>query len=248
MSTESEFTAPLAFPVTHVSMVLAATSEEPALRQAGHEAVVAAYWRPAYAHLRCHWRVERADAEDLVQEFFVAVLEREFFRDFDPARSRFRSFLRLCLDRFAAKQRRADDRLKRGGRMEHLSLDFAGAEQGLDALASPGAGEDPFDAEWARVLFDRAIDRLEAECRVAGLEARLEVFRQYDLSPATGVDRPTYRAIGERLGIPATQVTNHLAWARRRLRELLLGELRQQCGSEAEFREEARMLLGSRGP
>jgi hypothetical protein len=76
----------------------------------------------------------------------------------------------------------------------------------------------------------------------------LEVFRLYDLSVGTGDDRPTYRAIGERLGIPATQVTNHLAWARRRLRQLLLDDLRMQCGSEAEFQEEARMLFGSALP
>jgi RNA polymerase sigma factor (sigma-70 family) len=248
MSIESEFTAPLAFPVTQMSLVLAATSEDPAVRRSGHEAVVATYWRPAYAHLRCHWGMERADAEDLVQEFFVAVLEREFFSDFDPLRSRFRSFLRLCLDRFAAKQRRAEQRLKRGGQAEHLSLDFAGAEQGLEGLSAAGGGDDPFDAEWARVLFDRAIDRLELECRAAGHEVRLEVFRLYDLSVGTGDDRPTYRAIGERLGIPATQVTNHLAWARRRLRQLLLDDLRMQCGSEAEFQEEARMLFGSARP
>jgi hypothetical protein len=47
--------------------------------------------------------------------------------------------------------------------------------------------------------------------------------------------------------IPVTQVTNYLAWARRRLRAHVLDVLRAQCGSEDEFREEARALLGVRG-
>jgi hypothetical protein len=45
-----------------------------------------------------------------------------------------------------------------------------------------------------------------------------------------------------------TQVTNHLAWARRELRRLVLERLRLLAGSDAEFRAEAEDLFGVRIP
>ena len=50
--------------------------------------------------------------------------------------------------------------------------------------------------------------------------------------------------LAEELGITAVQVTNDLAAARRDFRRLVLDELRALTGSEAEFRAEARDVLG----
>lgn len=245
MVIEPESRAPRAFPPTRESLVLAMTSADPGQRRMGLEMLVTAYWRPAYAHLRLRWRLEPADAEDRVQEFFTVALDQEFFREYDPAQSRFRSFLRLCLDRFAAKARRAEHRLKRGGDAEHLSLDFVAAELALEVPRGGETDDEAFDTEWVRALFDWAIDSLGSECRDEGHEVRFTVFEQYDLAPADDGSRPTYRVLAERLGIPETQVTNHLAWCRRRLRALLLDRLRNLCGSEAEFQEEAQALFGT---
>ncbi len=41
-----------------------------------------------------------------------------------------------------------------------------------------------------------------------------------------------------------SSVTNYLAFSRREFRKLLLEKLREVTGSEAEFRSEARRLLG----
>jgi hypothetical protein len=46
------------------------------------------------------------------------------------------------------------------------------------------------------------------------------------------------------MGLPVTQVTNHLYWARREFRAAVLLVLREITASEAEFRAEARALLG----
>ena len=42
-----------------------------------------------------------------------------------------------------------------------------------------------------------------------------------------------------------TQVTNHLYWARRELRQSVLETLREITASEQEFRSEARALFGA---
>ena len=45
-------------------------------------------------------------------------------------------------------------------------------------------------------------------------------------------------------GIPVTQVTNYLAFARRELRRLVLERLQTLCATDEEFRLEARDFLG----
>ena len=237
-----------AFPTTRVSMVEAMTSSNADARRAAFDAIVAVYWRPVYFHLRTRWVREPADAEDLTQEFFAAALGGDFFADYDPDRARFRTFLRLCCDRFAARAARDAHRLKRGGGAIHLPLDFAGAEL---ELAADSGGDAPgpdarFDAETLRSLLDLAVTGLREQCRHDGYERRFAVFERYDLAP--NGDRPTYRTIAEALDLPVTQVTNHLAWARRTLRRLALERLRQLCASEEEFREEARALFGVATP
>lgn len=227
-------------------MVEAITSSDPDARRAAFAALVGVYWRPVYFHLRMRWAREPADAEDLTQEFFAAALAGDFFAGYDPARARFRTFLRVCCDRFAARTARDHRRLKRGGGSMHLPLDFAGAELEL-AAGTAGEGWDPqarFDAETVRSLLDLAVGALRERCRLDGHEIRFAVFEHYDLAAAAGGSRPTYREIGEVLGLPVTQVTNHLAWARRAVRRLALEQLRSLCGSEAEYREEARALFG----
>ena len=223
-------------------MVEAMTSSDAEGRRAAVATVVAVYWRPVYFHLRTRWSRQPADAEDLTQEFFAAALAGDFFADYDPARARFRTFLRLCCDRFAARAVRDAQRLKRGGGVAHLSLDFPAAELAL-AQTITADPEAAFDAETVRGLLALAVADLREHCRAEGCEIRFAAFERYDLAP-DGRSRPTYREIAEALGLPGTQVTNHLAWARRMLRRRTLQRLRELCSSEAEFQDEARALFG----
>jgi len=240
-----------AFPTTRRSVVEATGDENADVRRAAFEALVSAYWRSVYSHLRMKWRAQPADAEDLAQEFFARAMAHGFFDAYDPERARFRTFLRTCLDRFASNARRNERRLKRGGGAMALSLDFAGAERDL---AASGAGAGPeaesdawFDREWVRGLFAEAVEALRAECAGTPRAIRFQVFERHDLAQAE-TPRPSYRALGEQLGLPVTQVTNHLAWARRELRRLVLERLRALSGSDAEFRAEAEDLFGVRIP
>lgn len=236
------------FPPTRLSVVRALGSREEAVRRPAFAALVEGYWRPAYKYLRVRWRLSAEEAEDLTQEFFTRVLEKRYFDRYEPERARFRTYLRTCLDRFAANQRRSAGRLKRGGGTSLLPLDFAAAE-GEVARAGGGAaaraGSDPesyFHQEWRRALFHDAVAELRAACAAAGREVRFAVFERYDLEGGDGL---TYAALGEELGLPATQVTNHLAWARRELRRIVLERLERLCGSEEELAAEARDLLGA---
>lgn len=235
-----------AFPTTQVSVVEAAAGTDPDARRRALDTLVAVYWRPAYLHLRLKWNAGREEAEDLTQEFFARAMGQGFFEKYEPSRARFRTFLRSCLDHLVANTRRDERRLKRGGGAAHLPLDFEGAEQDLALAAGPGP-DDPdtvFHREWVRSLFTLAVESLRAECVAGGYEIRFRLFARCDLDPVEGQVRPSYRDLGEEFGLPVTQVTNHLAWARREFRRVVLERLRELSGSEAEYRAEARELFG----
>lgn len=234
------------FPATRHSLLVAAGSADPQARRAAFDALVAGYWRPVYKYLRLRWRASDDDARDLTQGFFAAAFERGLLQRYDPARARLRTFLRLCLDGFVKNERKAAGRLKRGGGVLTLALDFEGADGELHQLELPdGSDLDAwFHREWVRALFAQAVDDLRARCRAAGKPQALRLFERYDLDEPGAQGRQTYAQLAREFELPVTQVTNLLAWARREFRAAVLARLRLMTASEEEFRAEALSLLG----
>ncbi len=240
------------FPVTRRSVLLAARDTDPEIRRAAFGVLVESYWRPVYKYLRAQGRLDSEDARDLTQAFFAQALEKGTFGRYDPDKARFRTFLRLCLDGFVANERKAAGRLKRGGGIAPLSLDFDGAEQELARqLTRQGAAEtlgpeEYFHREWVRSLFARAVETLRQRSEESGRGLRFTLFERYDLEGLEGEAgaRPTYAALAAEHGVTPEKVTNELSAARRELRSIVLETLRDLTGSAAELRAEAREILG----
>lgn len=233
------------FPLTSWSAVAGARSEDAAERTRSFETLVAAYWKPVYKTIRMKWRKSNEDAKDLTQGFFLRAMEKDFFAPYDPAKARFRTFLRTCLDGYLANEAKAAGRLKRGGGATLLSLEFETAEGELARMEipSPDTVERYFDDEWVRSLFGIAVDALRADCAARGRDVHFRIFERYDLDPAVD-GRATYEQLAGEHGIPVTSVTNYLALARREFRRIVLERLRELTSTDEEFHEEVRLLLG----
>lgn len=235
-------TARRTFPPTRVSVVERLSSADEPSRRAAADVLARAYWGPVVVLLQLRWHLERADAEDLAQEFFAAALEKDWFTRYEPAKGRFRTFVRTCLDRFAGGAERAKSRLKRGGGAEHESLD--------DESAVLATAPDEFDArihaEWVGGVLSLALETFRADATGRGKSVAFELFQAYDVDDPPDDKRASYRALALRFAIPETQVTNHLNWARREFRQHVLAALRSLAGNDAEFRADARDLLGAR--
>ena len=80
--------------------------------------LVHGYWKPVYTHLRLTWRLAPEDAQDATQAFFAEAYEKKRLERFEPAKARFRTFVRLCADRFLQHGREAASRAKRGSGVE----------------------------------------------------------------------------------------------------------------------------------
>jgi RNA polymerase sigma factor (sigma-70 family) len=230
------------FPVTRHSVVDRIRAEDPEARRVAFGDLVEGYWKPVYKHLRRTWRMDPDDAQDLAQAFFADAFQKGWLERFDPAKARFRTFVRVCVDRMVLNARQSEGRLKRGGGTIAVPLDFAGADREL--AAAPTAATDPdasFHQEFVRSLFGRTVVALRAEYEAAGKDASFVLFERYDLAPTDGV---SYGQLAAEFGLTTTQVTNRLAQVRRRFRELALADLRALCGTDAEYQREARDLFG----
>ncbi|MEO8504525.1 MAG: hypothetical protein ABI609_11555 [Acidobacteriota bacterium] len=232
------------FPATRWSVVRAAGDPDAAVRARAMDKLIAAYWRPVYKHLRWKWRLSAPDAEDTTQDFFARALERDTFARYDPAQARFRTFVRLCVDRFVANQLQAAGRQKRGGGTPMLALDFAGAESeiAIQPVSAEPDAEAVFRREWTRSLFMLAVDDLRGLCEERGKRSHFALFERYDLERTE--DGPDYAQLAAEFDLPVTQITNYLAWARRELRRLVLARLLELTATTSEYRSEARDLLG----
>ena len=237
----------MSFPATRLSVVARTRSGDEETRRIALAAIIDAYWKPVYKYLRVKWSLTPEEASDLTQEFFTTTLEKDVVEKYDPAKARFRTYLRMCVDGFASNARKAERRLKRGGGVTLVPLDFQTAE-GEIATHEPAVDADVdelFYREWVRALLERSVADLKQAAADAGRPVMFEVFARYDLLDESDT-RPTYAQIGRDLGLTAATVTNHLAAMRRQFRTIVLERLRELTSSEDEWEAEAAKLLGGR--
>jgi RNA polymerase sigma factor (sigma-70 family) len=208
----------------------------------------AAYWKPVYKYVRLRWNRPIEDAQDLTQGFFAELLDRDLLAQYDPAKSRLRTFLRICVDSFVMNQDKAALRQKRGGKVLHVALDFQEAEGELRErvvdpaeIPAPQSVEEFFEKEWIRSLFSLAIADLRKRCVERHRERTFLMFEEYDLEGEQGT---SYDQLAQKHGIPTTDVTNALSWARREFRRIALERLREVCSSEEEFQREVLAVFG----
>jgi len=236
------------FPRTRRSVIEAVRSMDAGERARALDLLCAAYWKPVYKYVRLRWNRTPDAAEDLTQGFFVELLQRELLDKFDAKKSRLRTYLRLCVDSFVMNEDKAGRRQKRGGNIPHVALDFSAAEEELGStvidpatIVSPESLEEFFLKEWVRSLFALAIEELRELCIARERDRTFRLFEAYDLE---GDEKISYEQLSREYGIPLTDVTNALAWARREFRKIALDRLRELCGSEEEFHREARAAFG----
>lgn len=234
------------FPATRPSVIRALDHDDRETRDRARDTLAATYWKPVYKYIRLRWNASREDAEDLTQDFFVQAFDRATFERYDAGRARFRTFLRTCIDGTVTNARRDANRVKRGGAVTFVPMDFAGAELELAGVSPPADTQldEFFHREWVRAVFEQAVDRLRRECDAEGREKHFELFMRYDVEPMDDGQRPTYARLARDHDLPETQVTNFLSLARRRFRQHVLDVLVDLTGSDEEYAEAARELLG----
>ena len=239
---------PRIFATTRWSIVLCAggvDSEDQKVRGALAE-LCRAYWRPIFSFVRRRdYSIE--DAQDLTQDFFVMILEKNWLQRADPNRGRFRSFLLISLQNFLNNAAERTHARKRGGDVEFVSWDYWMAEapsplpipaQALDSLPP----ERLFDLRWAVAVVERALRRLREECEAKG---KLRLFEVLSSHLAQERDEVSYANLSLALGVAETAVNRQLHNMRQRYRRLLRDEVAHTVADPTEVEDEIRHLCAA---
>ncbi|MGE3767701.1 MAG: RNA polymerase sigma factor [Kofleriaceae bacterium] len=224
------------FPPTIPSAVRDLASSDRASRERSMNTIASVYWTPIYKYLRVRHGKPPAEAEDILQSFFARVVEGSALQGHDPARARFRTFLRRSVDHHVIDIYRRQTAARRGGALPKVDVTDAENE-----LATPPVPEEVFDREWLARVVALAVERtLEALAR-RDKPVHAELFRRFHLADD---DPPAYAQVAADLGITPVDVTNWLHVARREFRRVALALLRELTATHEEFVDEAREVFG----
>jgi len=201
------------------------------------------YWFPLYAFVR-RAGYSAEDSQDLTQEFFVALLAKNYLAVADPQRGKFRTFLLAAIKHFLANERRRLGAQKRGGCQSPISLDFGSGENRYRQIepADNLTPERLYEKRWALALLELVFQRLREEFLAAG---KLPVFERLKQFLAIRPKEMPYREIAEELAMTEGAVKVAVHRMRRRYRELLKEEIAQTVTNPESLADELRELLAA---
>jgi len=228
-----------AFATTLWTEVITAGASASPQAEAALETLCRSYWYPLYAWAR-RQGFAAPDAEDLVQGFFEVFLAKEYLKDADRSRGRFRSFLLASLKHYAANQRDRAQARKRGGRVHFVPLDSGEAETryGKEPL-DVNSADRIYERRWAMTVLERALQRLREECT---REGKADLFEHLKETLVGDPQSLPYAQIGEKLGISEGTVKVAAHRLRRRYRLQVRSEIAGTVDSEDEVETELRHL------
>jgi RNA polymerase sigma-70 factor (ECF subfamily) len=232
--------APRGFQTTHWSLVLRAGNR--AEREAGDAlaALCERYWYPLYAYVRRR-TPDIHEAQDLTQEFFARLLEKNTLAAASPERGRFRSFLLAAFKNFIANRRDHDRAVKRGGAARTFLLDLEKGELRLRMESARDlTPERLYERQWVLTLLDLVMDRLQRECASSGKAGRFERLKE---ALTGGKERLPYAEVAGELGISEEAARRAASRLRKRFRELLREEVSQTVAEPADIDDEIRSLF-----
>jgi DNA-directed RNA polymerase specialized sigma24 family protein len=197
------------------------------------------YWYPLFAHLRGKGH-SREQSEDLLQAFFVHVVEKRALGRADPLKGSFRGFLIGCLKYFLANQRELTAAYKRGGQARIISFDAEEAELRMlhDTQMDPaGDVERAFDRRWASLLMERTLAELQHNhADRPAVFAALKGF-------LTASDETRYVDVARNLDVSVAFVKTTVHRMRRELRAILRREIAATVSAPHEVDAELRHLI-----
>ena len=227
------------FATTHWSVVLAAQAAHTPHATETLEQLCQTYWYPLYVFVRRQGRSPE-DAQDLTQEFFARLLEKNYLAQVAREKGKFRSFLLAALRHFLSDQRDRARAVKRGGGADCLSQDAQTAEERyrLEPVDRMDA-EKTYERRWAMTLLEQALTRLRDENVAAG---KAELFEHLRSFVAGETDSSCAEAAAQ-LALTESAVKSALHRLRQRYRELVREEIAQTVADPTEIDAEIRYLI-----
>ena len=214
------------FQTTHWTVVLqagAAESEETRRRALAQFSET--YWPPLYTFVRRRGH-SPADAQDIVQGFFVHLFEQNTLSRADQEKGRLRTFLLGSLQNYLLKQRERMSALKRGGGQQVVSFDELLPQAEAAMLATSHLSDvNSYDVAWASSVVTRAWKNVRDRFAAEGKRDWVDELRPFVAGGTAAA--PNQQEVATRLG---TSVENFRVWLSR-LRQTYRHALRAEVAS-----------------
>jgi RNA polymerase sigma-70 factor (ECF subfamily) len=195
-----------------------------------------AYWAPVCAFIeRRGFGPE--EARDCTQDFFTRLIEKEYLRDVDRSKGKFRSFVQASVSHFLSNYLDSARAQKRGGGRHPVPLDWG--DTGAGPPIEPAHHMTPeaqFEYQWARTVLDRAMERVRQHYAPAEFD-RLKPFLLGEMAHGEMAAAARQAATSE----GALKVAVHRM--RKRFREALRAEIADTVSDPGEVDEEIRYLV-----
>ena len=222
------------FETTHWTVVLQASKS--ASDEAARKALAIfseAYWPPLYTFVRRRG-YSPADAQDLVQGFFVHLFEQNTLSRADKEKGRLRTFLLGSLQNFLLKERERIRAIKRGGNQQFVSFDLhlPQAEAAMFATAHL-SDVNAYDVAWASGIVTRAWKNMRERFAAEGKREWIDELRPFVAGgPAVAPDQ---EEVARRLGTSVENLRVWLTRLRQRYRNALRAEVASTVSNPAEI-------------
>ena len=227
---------------TRWSVVLAARQADSPQAREALATLCQTYWYPLYAFIRRQGHRPH-EAQDLTQEFFARLIEKQYLAPLRREGGKFRTFLLTALQRFLANEWDKARARKRGGGQPPISIDAAAAESRYDLEPSHClTPEKIYEQRWAQSLLDLVMRRLREE--YAAREQAI-LFEQISGSLSRQRGAVPYAEIAAQLGTTEGAVKMAVHRLRARYRELLREEIAQTVATPADIEEEIQALFAA---
>ncbi len=228
------------FPTTHWSLLAAAGAADSLQARAALAQLCGSYWYPVYAYVRRAGH-DPHNAQDLTQEFFARLIEKNFVASTVQEKGRFRSFLLIAVKRFLVNELERVQAQKRGGGTQLLSLNAEDAEaryqiEPVDEMSADRI----YERRWAFALLDEVMNALRREYTEDGKDELFDLLKAFLYGEKSAVSQAE---IGIRFGLSESAVKSTVHRLRHRYRELLHEAVAQTVVNRVDVEDELRHLL-----
>src|ERR1017187_2464726 len=224
------------FPTTSWTLIVNAQDLDHKVSREALGSFCGTYWYPVFAFIR-RKGLDSDRARDCTQDFFAALLEKDYLAGVERSKGNFRSFLLAAVGHFLSNQFAAERAQKRAGGQRFLSLEMENAEgiyrnQPADSLTP----EALFEYSWATSLLLRILQCLRDRYSDHDFDL-LKPFLIGEEARGDGI------ATAERLGMSAGAFKVAINRLRKRYRDVLREEIARTVADPAQVDDEIRYLI-----
>jgi RNA polymerase sigma-70 factor (ECF subfamily) len=232
-------TAAIGFHTTHWTMVLSARNGN----GSGTDALAnlcSSYWYPIYAFIR-RTGSSPHEAEDLTQEFFARILQRDWLANVHPAGGKFRSYLLACVKNLLSNERDKILAQRRGGGVCPIPLEGEDAEtRYVIEPPDPVTPDVLFERRWVFELLEHTLEVLRKEYAQTN---RLDWFDELEGYLPGGKEIISRAELALKRGVSANAIDVAIHRLRQRFGAILRQKIAETVSSDAEVDEEIRHLM-----